>query len=1333
MKSMRKLICGLSLVFSAIVGFAQTTVTTTHTNNNGNGSVIFNVQNTNVYDIIVTGVQCHLNTTATNNVELLYRNTPFSDFAAPWDFGIVGAGQNGWLSAGTGQVLNTNTANGIVPALTGLFLIIPAGQTYQFGFSGTTIQYMTLTAGAGTNTFTAGGVSIITGDGISWGGVAYPATPANYPRGFIGGITFIQGTPCSGAPTAGTTTAAANPVCPSVGNNLTLTGATQGTGLTYQWQSSLDGVTFTPISGATNSSYLANQTVNTYYNCVVTCGANSSTSTNLLVNTSTFINCYCNSSATSPADEEILGVSIGTMNNTSTCASTGGPGSVLNMYSNYTTTVAPPLLAQTVSYPFSVNIGTCGGNYGNMTKVFIDYNQNGLFTDPGEEVYFTPIATTGPHIVSGSIVIPATALTGQTRMRVINVETTLASSILPCGTYTWGETEDYFVFIAPAPTCPQPTNFNLISAANNTADVQWLAGGAETQWEIQYGPVGFSPGNGTSVIVNTNPYTLTGLNQNSFYSAYVRAICTPGDSSYWAGPISFNTYGQGQYMEWNTECGPGFTDISANGTPTNLLDDAEIGVTLPFNFLFQGVAMNNVTIADNGGIVLGTTSAQLGFGNGLVSAAPVNSLLAFWDDVQNSSIGNIYYQTVGVAPNQQFIVQWDQQNYWPGSTPSEAITYQIILDQATNEIYYVYEDAVFGGATATFDNGASATIGVNGPNQDVQISLDNASFLQNNTCAHFYYTDCPKPTNFSIAYITPEEVAFSWAAGIAAETNWTVVYGPSGFDPATGGTTLTTQLSVMTLPGLTQNTQYDVYIFADCSPTLQSLGLFGTFITQPFCSNPSGMINNVEVDSIISSWNWVPYSPAYPVTGFNIVYGMSNYDPYTEGTEFSFDADFNDTLADPALLGGGVYQVFIQAVCGADTSQYIGPFTVIMPLSNDSVCGAELLMANGTEYIFNNAGATVQPNESTIAPPATGAQTTTGWVNSTLNNTTWFKFVAPSSGNVRVNQTGLPYNGQSAVYESTGCSDFGLFDLVSANDNDIDGSSLAPNYTVCGLTPGTEYYLLHDGSTAASGNYSITITPIILEAGSFTNILDVCSGDAVNLFDGITGNDAGGVWLAELPVAGTGIYEDSMFSSAGLAYQVFDFEYRVSEGCAYDSIVALVDVYGPSSAGGDGTITVCRNQPVDLLAGLTGNVDFGGTWYDPSNQALSNSEIIASNIPGQFNFDYITGNGVCPDDTANVLLTVDASCNYLSLEDMISQSFNVFPNPTNGVITLSNGVTLENSDISVRDMEGRLIKTRIIELTTSSRSIDLSQYVTGVYFIHVSMNGFEKVFKVVKH
>jgi len=1142
-------------------------------------------------------------------------------------------------------------------------------------------------------------------------------------------ITYIAGTNCTGTPTAGAATATTTSICPSTPFGLSLTGAATATGLSYQWQSSTDGVTYSDISGATNTSYSASQTVNTYYQCVVTCSFSGlvSTSTPVYVTTNSFLNCYCTSNSTSTADEEILNVSIGTLNNTSTCTSTGGAGSLLNQYSDFTA-VAPPILAATASYNFSVNIGTCGGNYSNSMKIFIDYNQNGSFTDPGENVYTSAAATVGPHNETGTILIPATATVGLTKMRVISVETTLPSGINPCGTYTWGETEDYLVNIAPIPTCPQPTAVSLVNADLNTATIQWLAGGSETEWQIEYGPVGFTPGTGTFVTTTSNPYTITSLAQNSFFTAYVRGICTPGDSSYWAGPISWNTYNQDQYMDWDNACPTSnFIDISSTGTALNTTDDSEVGVTLPFTFLYQGVLLSQITVGNNGGIVLGTLTGTVGY-----TMAAGNALFPYVQDM-NTPYDNVYTQTIGTAPNRQFIVQWSDVAHYFSSLTTDGVTFEVILDEATQEIYFVYDDVIHSPGTASYDYGGDAEIGVRGVNQNINVSMNSQTYLQNNSCAHFFYTDCPKPTNFTISYVAPDEAAFSWTTGLAGETNWTIVYGLAGFDPlAPGASSITSTTPNAVLPSLTQLTCYDVYIYSDCNPSLQSsVGLFGTFCTPPFCSNPSAMINTVAVDSILTSWTWTQFSPAYPSTSFNVTYGMTGFDLYTEGTEVALDNNTTDTITNSALMAGGVYQLYVQAVCANDTSSYIGPFTVIMPLANDTVCSAELLTVDGPVYTFNNTGATVSTGENAIAPPATGAQTTDGWINSVLNNTTWFKFVAPSSGNIRINNTAINYAGQTAVYEGLICNDFNTFTFVAGNDNAIGGTSNASNFTVCGLTPGNTYYLMHDGNTGTVGNYSINITSINLEAGSFVNVLDVCIGDTVNLFNGITGYQSNGVWTAELASAETGI-NDSLFNSAGLAYQLFDFEYRLTDGCAYDSIVSQVRIFPPSSAGNDGTITVCRNEPVDLLSGLTGNVDTQGSWYDPSNALMPSSWIDASNIPGQFNYDYITGNGVCPNDTANVLLTVNGSCNYLDIQEMYFNDLTLYPNPTNGIIYISNEGSTESFNYTIMDIDGRIIETETSIINASAiTEINLTGKVNGVYLVRIYNTNAEKVYRVV--
>jgi Secretion system C-terminal sorting domain len=167
---------------------AQTVISTNHVNNNNNALVTFNIQNTNNVPIVIRSISCHLGTIAINNVSLLYNLNPINDNALPWDGGIVGAGQNGWISGGSAVISNSNTANGVVPVLDGLTVTIPANTTYGFALSTNTLQYSTLSAGV--NTFSGGGVNLITGNGVSWGGTIAPSTPANYPRGFIGSITW---------------------------------------------------------------------------------------------------------------------------------------------------------------------------------------------------------------------------------------------------------------------------------------------------------------------------------------------------------------------------------------------------------------------------------------------------------------------------------------------------------------------------------------------------------------------------------------------------------------------------------------------------------------------------------------------------------------------------------------------------------------------------------------------------------------------------------------------------------------------------------------------------------------------------------------------------------------------------------------------------------------------------------------------------------------------------------------------------------------------------------------------------------------------------------------
>ncbi|HNB81594.1 MAG TPA: right-handed parallel beta-helix repeat-containing protein, partial [Chitinophagaceae bacterium] len=200
---------------------------------------------------------------------------------------MVTAGQNGWVSAYSGtQTIATAGVNTISSTLT---IIIPASSTYGFAISSTSLSYMTLTAGAGVNTFGTGGVYIKTGDNISWGGAVFPATPVNYPRGFHGCISWIPYGPCIDPPTAGTASTATPSICSGQSAVLTMTGGTGGAGQTYQWKSSAtSGGPYTNVGPASSSStYSASPTVPTYYVCEVTCGVGTATSNEISVNVPT--------------------------------------------------------------------------------------------------------------------------------------------------------------------------------------------------------------------------------------------------------------------------------------------------------------------------------------------------------------------------------------------------------------------------------------------------------------------------------------------------------------------------------------------------------------------------------------------------------------------------------------------------------------------------------------------------------------------------------------------------------------------------------------------------------------------------------------------------------------------------------------------------------------------------------------------------------------------------------------------------------------------------------------------------------------------------------------
>ena len=91
------------------------------------------------------------------------------------------------------------------------------------------------------------------------------------------------------------------------------------------------------------------------------------------------------------------------------------------------------------------------------------------------------------------------------------------------------------VACVPLPECPHPSQLVVNNVGIQTAEISWVELGSATEWIVQYDTVNFTPGANTtanSILVTTNPYTLTGLDSGMTYYVYVAAFCNPDTSDY---------------------------------------------------------------------------------------------------------------------------------------------------------------------------------------------------------------------------------------------------------------------------------------------------------------------------------------------------------------------------------------------------------------------------------------------------------------------------------------------------------------------------------------------------------------------------------------------------------------------------------------------------------------------------------------------------------------------------------------------------------------------------------------------------------------------------------
>src|SRR5690554_5661756 len=153
-------------------------------------------------------------------------------------------------------------------------------------------------------------------------------------------------------------------------------------------------------------------------------------------------------------------------------STTGGTQDVSNMGSGfspdgygdfYDTHTVAQAHGEDVTFEVDIEGGTAG------FRIWVDWNQDGVF-DTTEEVAYASSGYSADH--TGSFTVPADALEGDTRMRIVSHWLSSSGDIDPCETgFTYGEFEDY-KFTVEAGTgggtaCEQDFAFSLDDGTGN--------------------------------------------------------------------------------------------------------------------------------------------------------------------------------------------------------------------------------------------------------------------------------------------------------------------------------------------------------------------------------------------------------------------------------------------------------------------------------------------------------------------------------------------------------------------------------------------------------------------------------------------------------------------------------------------------------------------------------------------------------------------------------------------------------------------------------------------------------------------------------------------------
>lgn len=209
---------------------------------------------------------------------------------------------------------------------------------------------------------------------------------------------------------------------------------------------------------------------------------------------------------------------------------------------------------------------------------------------------------------------------------------------------------------------------------------------------------------------------------------------------------------------------------------------------------------------------------------------------------------------------------------------------------------------------------------------------------------------------------------------------------------------------------------------------------------------------------------------------------------------------------------------------------------------------------------------------------------------------------------------------------------------------DYDPIILGTSMTDAGI-----YSVTADGGGCGMVTKDVELKIVAPPIAGTASDVELCNTDAaIDLFDYISGEDAGGIWTDDNTsgaLTGASNVDPKSVNVASLP-GAFDFTYTLEGNVCPDATATVeVSIGRQASAGTGGDFTFCESQgTINIFDLLSDNPEIGGTWNDNdgSGQLTGDSLVLTDLGFGMYSFTYtVVSDAPCPDSSATINLTIE--------------------------------------------------------------------------------------------